>query len=304
MYTIEDLKQGKCAILNDGTVGELNKILSLIKWPFQAFGSEKYYWIDLTGANCGCFIPDLPIQSVKDFIKQLNIKMGDKATKIESLYKVGDIVTIKDKYDYNFSNHDYPFSFTEYMKDHYGGKKCRISRVIYNSNHEDKPTYTEPFEYKLAELGENSYSWSAAMFKETPSSLFKCNKNKKDEELKESPEEFTFSEDDIPENFPCNPYVLDLGIQERMLYEKESAKEAFTFCINNNIMSWFTWGLSTQGFSYWRQIEKNPSFIPEDYVPKHFRSKFSNKDSYKEDFTIPILYKEVELVINKPICKF
>lgn len=218
MYTIEDFKQGKCAVSNDGTVDELNKILSFAKWPFQASGSERYYWIDLTGANCGYFIPDLPIQSVKDFIKQLNIKMGDKATKEESL------------------------------------------------------------------------------------------------------KEFTFSEDDIPNRFPYHPFILDQGIQERCSQYKESPKEAFDWCKQHSINYWFSWEAASQGKLYWGNIYDNPNFILKNYIPKYFKSKFSNKDikkeldynyniitkSYpsKDNFTIPISYKEVKLDIKKPICKF
>lgn len=70
-YTIEDLKNGKCAVINDGTVEELREVLKLAfpKSPTPT-GYNIYYerfnefsWTDLHN-TC------LPTQSVKDFLKQ------------------------------------------------------------------------------------------------------------------------------------------------------------------------------------------------------------------------------------------
>ena len=211
MYTIEDFKNGKCAVIHDVTVTELNKVLVLIKWPFYASGSEKYYWMSSDGkVNCDSTEPPIPTQSVKDFIKQLD-------------------------------------------------------------------------------------------------------------EEKELEEEFTFSEDDIPSDFPYHPYVLDQGIQEKCKQYHMSPKEAFKDCIQSNIGIWFTWSATIEGWDYWNHIGHNPKFIPENYTPKYFKSKQStlplcgvidskyqpsNLTKEKKDFMIPVSYTEVELTIKKPICKF
>lgn len=229
MYTIEDLKNGKCAVINDGTVEELNKVLALIKWPFEASGSEKYYWKESeSDSSCSMKEPNLPTQSVKDFIKQLDIALS------------GVI-----KFDNNKENNNFE-------------------------------------------------------------------------------EEFTFSEDDLLSDFPYHPYVLDQGIQERCRERHISPKEAFKHCIQSRVGSWFTWANTIEGYDYWSHIGCNPKFIPENYIPKYFKSRQSklplggiplcgvidseyqpsNLTKEKKDFMIPASYTEVELTIKKPICKF
>ena len=320
MYTIEDLKNGKCAVINDGTVVELNKVLSRVKWPFYASGTEKYYWRSSDRkVECDSTKPPIPTQSVKDFIKQLD-KEENKSSEIKSLYKVGDVVTIKDKYDEGFGMSDYPGSFLIKMVKDYGNRKCKIKEVIESPYSCTLRAYVDPFTYKLEGA---PWNWSAAMFKETPSSLFLCNKDKIKEEEKYE-EEFTFSEDDIPSDFPYHPYVLDQGIQERCKQKHISPKEAFDYCIQYNIGTWLAWYNASQKYDYWEFIYCNPKFIPENYIPKYFKSRQSklplggiplcgvidseyqpsNLAKEKKDFMIPASYTEVELTIKKPICKF
>ena len=245
MYTIEDLKNGKCAVINDGTVEELNKILALIKWPFEASGSEKYYWKESeSDSSCGMKDPNLPTQSVKAFIKQL-----DEGNKLSEIKK-------------------------------------------------------KEFKYRRALSG-----------------VIKFDNSKEDNNFEE---EFTFSEDDIPSNFPYHPYVLDQGIQERCRQRSVSPKKAFDYCIQCRVDSWFTWLATVEGCDYWSHIDCNPKFIPANYTPKYFKSRQSklplggiplysvidseyqpsNLTKEKKDFTIPVSYIEVELTIKKPICKF
>ena len=224
MYTIEDLKNGNCAVINDGTVEELNKVLALIEWPFYASGTDKYYWKSSNQRiECDTTEPPIPTQSVKDFIKQLD-EEENKSSKIKSSHK---------------------------EKDH--------------------------------------------------------------------EEEFTFSEDDIPSDFPYHPYVLDQGIQARCRVGHVSPKEAFKYCIQNYVGAWFTWLATIEGCDYWSHIDRNPKFIPENYTPKYFKSEQStlslcgvidseyqpsNLTKKKKNFMIPVSYTEVELTIKKPICKF
>ena len=78
-FTIEDLANGKCAVINDGTVDELNKVLedafpnSLAQGDckFYIANSRKTSWLaydKLEGFN-------LPTQSVKDFIIEEEFKL-------------------------------------------------------------------------------------------------------------------------------------------------------------------------------------------------------------------------------------
>ena len=85
MFTIEDLKQGKCAVINDGTLEELHKVLRLA-FPdsiLDVSGGCRHYFLDKKLKNEEEIYvwdldenTDLPTQSVKDFlIKEL--KRGD-----------------------------------------------------------------------------------------------------------------------------------------------------------------------------------------------------------------------------------
>lgn len=66
MYTIEDLKNGKCAVINDGTLKELQKVLYEAFKVNKIHGTSKFYVKD--PYDCvGCRHTDLPKQSVKDF---------------------------------------------------------------------------------------------------------------------------------------------------------------------------------------------------------------------------------------------
>lgn len=70
-YTIEDLKKGKCAVKNDGTLEELRKVLKLA-FP-DDFATIKgiaiyYYACRLTKDWCYGAVTSLPFQSVKDFL--------------------------------------------------------------------------------------------------------------------------------------------------------------------------------------------------------------------------------------------
>lgn len=69
MYTIEDLREGKVAVVNDGTPEELNEILN---WENKVVGVCKYYWNNNGMGVSSDSEPDIPIptQSVKDFLNQ------------------------------------------------------------------------------------------------------------------------------------------------------------------------------------------------------------------------------------------
>src|SRR5690606_38919074 len=83
-YTIEDLRNGKCAVKNDGTVEELNEVLRLAFPSDKSVieGANKYYYASSNkGEWRGSYYSsnDLPVQSVKDFLdRREDFKHGDE----------------------------------------------------------------------------------------------------------------------------------------------------------------------------------------------------------------------------------
>lgn len=80
MFTIEDLRQGRCAVINDGTLEQLREVLR------SAFPNDKsvvesyigYKYFSAMDENCwDCWNQiTLPKQSVKDFLYK-DLKRGD-----------------------------------------------------------------------------------------------------------------------------------------------------------------------------------------------------------------------------------
>jgi hypothetical protein len=81
LYTIEDLKKGKCAVINDGTVEELTEVLK-IAFPGdrRPDGTYKYYKInsDYNFMWGGVYSTDLPTQSVIHFLNQTEVALPKK----------------------------------------------------------------------------------------------------------------------------------------------------------------------------------------------------------------------------------
>lgn len=84
---------------------------------------------------------------------------------MKSKYKVGDIVTIKEKYDNNSIDEDYPCVFTHSMLNIFGGKKMEI-KSVHEINFKEKPKlYTEDYYYMLkGDAG--GWFWTDSMFQE------------------------------------------------------------------------------------------------------------------------------------------
>lgn len=80
MFTIEDLRQGRCAVINDGTLEELREVLGLAfpndKSVVASYISYRYFTVmDKNYWDCWTQI-SLPKQSVKDFLTK-ELKRGD-----------------------------------------------------------------------------------------------------------------------------------------------------------------------------------------------------------------------------------
>ena len=82
MFTIEDLKQGRCAVINDGTLEELREVIKLA-FPSDSLdvvGFSNYRLFSASTLERGKWayktIADLPTQSVKDFLIK-DLKRGD-----------------------------------------------------------------------------------------------------------------------------------------------------------------------------------------------------------------------------------
>ena len=80
MFTIEDLKQGRCAVINDGTLEELSEVLKLAFPNDGSYirGEYKFYSINSDSSNewYPYDVISLPTQSVKDFLTK-ELKRGD-----------------------------------------------------------------------------------------------------------------------------------------------------------------------------------------------------------------------------------
>lgn len=84
---------------------------------------------------------------------------------MKSKYKVGDIVTIKEKYDNNCIDEDYPCFFAHSMLNMYRGQKMEI-KSVHEINFKEKPKlYTEDYYYML-KGDDGSWFWTDPMFQE------------------------------------------------------------------------------------------------------------------------------------------
>lgn len=96
-YTIQDITNGNCVVINDSTVGEL-KLVMRLALPNDSlrsdklYGSDRFYWIDDKSRYWVCGNNKfLPTQSVKDFLKA-----PIKITDVKQL-RVGDRIKILEK---------------------------------------------------------------------------------------------------------------------------------------------------------------------------------------------------------------
>lgn len=80
-FTIEDLANGKVAVMNDGTVEELREVLKLAfpndKWG-GATGTSKLYFKDFDKTWGNGSDTKLPTQSVKEFLKDKTVNVVAK----------------------------------------------------------------------------------------------------------------------------------------------------------------------------------------------------------------------------------
>ena len=83
-FTIKDFAEGRCAVKNDGTVEELNKVLkAAFPTDIESTGGWDFYMKkNLDDEWIGADFTELPIQSVKDFLEELEKpklpKRGDR----------------------------------------------------------------------------------------------------------------------------------------------------------------------------------------------------------------------------------
>ena len=95
LFTIKDLTEGKCCVENDGTQNELRTVLNTAKADSgkDYSANSKYYWTHTdyywyNGNNVKT--SKVPTQSVKDFLKQININMKKEVTRFPFLLNCKD----------------------------------------------------------------------------------------------------------------------------------------------------------------------------------------------------------------------
>lgn len=73
MYTIQDLRDGKCDVINDGSVEELNQVIRAACPEDNTYwnGTAGYYHIFKGEGACPRYKEIIPTQSVHEFLKQL-----------------------------------------------------------------------------------------------------------------------------------------------------------------------------------------------------------------------------------------
>lgn len=84
---------------------------------------------------------------------------------MKSKYNVGDIVTIKEKYDDNCVDEDYPCIFTRTMLHVFRGKTMEIKSVHKINFNNKAKLYTEDYYYTLKN-DKNEWLWTDPMFQE------------------------------------------------------------------------------------------------------------------------------------------
>ena len=146
---------------------------------------------------------------------------------------------------------------------------------------------------------------------------------------------FTFTDTDIPDNYPYNYAILDLSIQEdKNQHPNLTLLECFNRCISTSISGLFLFQSSIMGNDFWVKVVENrdKSYIPKMYEPKYYSptsllKKDANssetltsnldydngldKSSLKKELerkelniSIPCSYEEVKLSIKKSKIKF
>lgn len=276
-------------------ISDKNKYASLIYGYFVVDGTGESSWPEFRENDYKA-----ATKLVCNLFKKCKEVVVDKTTSIEEeLYEVGDFVKIKEQDD--------PIhipGFVDEMVKMYGGSWCKIRGI--NSDRW----------FILETLGGNEmgYQWSRAMFSEHKKNLPK-------ETSKFS--SFSFTKKDIPKDCHYHPYVIDQALVEFSKGVHEGVKdpeEAFKKCIYESVGNWFTWERTSQGWDYWNNIFRNPSFVPSCYIPTYFieeisvdtedlveycKEDVSNTIAYCSSRTshnsieIPCNYEEVTLSIRK-----
>lgn len=79
-YTIKDLQEGKCAVLNDGTLEELAEVLrkAFPNYESKPIGNYWCYFLESKDKWIGNNYTDLVCQSVKDFLKEKDFTLPEK----------------------------------------------------------------------------------------------------------------------------------------------------------------------------------------------------------------------------------
>lgn len=93
MHTLEDLKNEKCCVTNDGTLEELKLVLSKVvpNDKSKIYGTSSFYHVN-GKLWFGTLSPrSLPVQSVKDFVKQIKQDKYMRKIKIEQAQAIIDI---------------------------------------------------------------------------------------------------------------------------------------------------------------------------------------------------------------------
>ena len=82
---------------------------------------------------------------------------------MKQLYKPGDKVLVKSKYDEGFESDDYRFRFLSKMLKEYGGTICTIDKRSSFHNYPQYAVEDDGYKYYIKEDG-GEYMWASSMF--------------------------------------------------------------------------------------------------------------------------------------------
>lgn len=164
-YTIEDLKNGKCAVKSDGTFEELTKVLKLAfpndKLEHKHYNQNAYYYLYKDGIWCWQFSAGLPSQSVKDFLEEEFIlpekwcvETNLKEVENYLIRKYGEInkwIKEQEKDFFLYSDKNTTFKKPEYVSFSFNNDYTKITLEQFKKYVDMKEEKEKRFPFKLTE---------------------------------------------------------------------------------------------------------------------------------------------------------
>ena len=132
MFTIKDLAEGRCAVVNDSSITNLQAVLTTAfpSYDWRIEGDAMFYYAfvkDKTQWKGSNNKPNIPIQSVNDFMKEITKQnefipnFGDKVlvSDNDENWVIGKFITRTDDKEYKYAAIDW-------------SEECENNDIMYN----------------------------------------------------------------------------------------------------------------------------------------------------------------------------